>query len=295
MPRIEGIDVQGLLRDFDPHLDARFVRAQRHRVSIAVDHNGIVLSDGSCYNGIAIFLLGYRPQVLALYRVHFGGYFFCYAVDVGVGGAFEPSQAFLIDMIDVFERAVGDEVVLSILDERFDPALAFRVAFSAEVDAESNGLPVHLKGFRQENIAVVFADDHELVLVHHHFFGDAAEVGPAALEGFAKAGGGKGRRSPFQVSVARMGQDGAKAVNTDFPTALCGGPGETEIDLDLLAHRRVYDGLVLALMMARLWQAVLSSQFAQKPAQCPFAFPVLGIMLFQPVVNLGCAEIGVFR
>ena len=138
----------------------------------------------------------------------------------------------------VDELLSGEEVVLHVVDDPFDPWLVGRGGHPGGVDDEAAGLGVLHEGVVDPRRGVLGRDDDRLHVVGDDDGEDAAEVAPGGLEAPDHLFGGLEERRPDELVAAEAGREDQPVAH---PPALPVGERAqaAEVDLELVPRRRV--------------------------------------------------------
>ena len=122
-----------------------------------------------------MYFLGNRQEMAPLFGEHIRRYFFGRMMHPPVSGPVQPSQAVFVPAVDVGKRPMAREVVFHETDDVFHPSLAFRVLLAAHANRKSALPDVSGEFSGQDQIAVVLANEQQMILIIDDFAGHAAK------------------------------------------------------------------------------------------------------------------------
>ena len=160
------------------------------------------------------------------------------AVDAHAGGGATPGLGAHPAVGQVDEGLSGEEVVLHVVDDAFDPWLVGRGGHPGGVDDEAARLGVLHEGVVEPRRGVLGRDDDRLHVVGDDDGEHPAEVAPGRLEATDHLFGRLEERRPDELVAAGDRREDQPMAD---PSALAVGdePEASEVDLELLPRWRV--------------------------------------------------------
>ena len=150
----------------------------RNGIAVSVIQDGVILSDGTQqFRAVSVFDDRYRKQMLPFLGKYFCGYPPCRTVDFDIGCSFKPRDSKRVQcQVIVWINAILDKAVLDVSDDILDLTLCLRIGAAAHIYPESAFLTEFLELRCVDDIAVVFGNADDTILIEYQLTGHSSEI-----------------------------------------------------------------------------------------------------------------------
>ena len=142
---------------------------------------------------------------------------------LGIAGPFQPGDAVTVEIIDIIQYPVFGKRAFAIFDYGFDTAFGLRISSTAQENVKSCGIHIILKSLCKYDIAMIFTDGKDLILIIDDLSWPPAKVCECFDVRLHEISSGPWTELPQDIFIPGVGKYHPESIDhTDGPYRLLG-------------------------------------------------------------------------